>query len=1064
MNQGSAKYSNSYAAKCQVFQNTASYKNCKEPTATAYDHHEGTIKVTRAYTYFVVSRKACYNYVNCNARGAKKDAGFNYNIANEKCPISPRQCSTAVAAEKLNAGKGPFNYWNRRGEFIIKYDARDQSGNDAETLVFAMIMVDTVAPKLTLKSFLATNYIESCNYLNKAANWAKNDRRFWNLPENTLSWSDNYDGVTPMFSAMSSHTQRKHLRFVLSNGKYTVDSNKVSSGTVAFDSYLFTALSKSRQSIKFTISDFASIFGKNYADNTQTATSETDFTITVDDTVAPKVYLKNGRMHTASASKKDQRNAAASRTYRYTTGRCGSTKLASVSGNGAVACHNYNMQQKWGVRFNSRTVVRGADCAGWTSTGLYAAGNSRSCNKYNFDEQVECGMSAGWTDQGSQCADIRDSYVKCSSAHSKQYGYSAGYCVNQNYQGMHQTTTISATQSKNADYKQAIATISYAGSNSYNKVQNIANSQLPFRQHGASFVVKYTCKDQRGYSASKSRKVSIVDTLKPSLAITHLGEVKLTRAEATVATKTCISSTTTACRSNSDCSYTRRVNGREVSTGGVCSAKSYSGAKRCLETCRTQGGSKTTLGKTFKFGHANKGTSAEHKGFSKTIGTQSKGGVAWKYFNQANIDAFNQVSGNGEELQIMQHSAGFTGDMEYIEGITKKFQGFICFDICDGDITDKVTTKWMKHGTDCKNSNTAHPDAGNAGATFNTLKPGTYVLKYTCKDKAGHSVSKCRTVLNMDDTRPIITILEADRQTYEATRNDNYVDAGATCSDAVDGNISQDVEVSGDVVNLARVGDYEIKYDCQDSNNNKAATATRKVTVQDTTCPMCQIEDTPFDGTRKHNKQQTVTIEASFPYTDAGATAMDSLQGKFGVCTAWTSKSKVPETSSDKIVNVEKTGTYLITYRVMDSNGNWNDGANTGGCKNAQDGKAQPRAVRTVIVKDTLRPVIALKYGKKIIHTGSSLSDGKAKVVHDQKMMQQSANGVVSFTKESAGMNNGRPASYNFANSNFALMAESATTNSVNGWVIGAVASAVSGLALLGYSLRKAPVATSVPV
>merc|ERR1712072_1101445 len=105
----------------------------------------------------------------------------------------------------------------------------------------------------------------------------------------------------------------------------------------------------------------------------------------------------------------------------------------------------------------------------------------------------------------------------------------------------------------------------------------------------------------------------------------------------------------------------------------------------------------------------------------------------------------------------------------------------------------------------------AHPDAGNAGATFNTLKPGTYVLKYTCKDKAGHSVSKCRTVLNMDDTRPIITILEADRQTYEATRNDNYVDAGATCSDAVDGNISQDVEVSGDVVNLARVGDYEIK-------------------------------------------------------------------------------------------------------------------------------------------------------------------------------------------------------------------------------------------------------------
>merc|ERR1711990_777577 len=49
---------------------------------------------------------------------------------------------------------------------------------------------------------------------------------------------------------------------------------------------------------------------------------------------------------------------------------------------------------------------------------------------------------------------------------------------------------------------------------------------------------------------------------------------------------------------------------------------------------------------------------------------------------------------------------------------------------------------------------------------------------------------------------------------------------------------------------------------------------------------------------------------------------------------------------------------------------------------------------------------------------------------------------------------------------NMNLMAEQATTSSVNGWVVGAVGSAVTGLALLGYSLRKsaAPVATSVPV
>jgi len=42
-------------------------------------------------------------------------------------------------------------------------------------------------------------------------------------------------------------------------------------------------------------------------------------------------------------------------------------------------------------------------------------------------------------------------------------------------------------------------------------------------------------------------------------------------------------------------------------------------------------------------------------------------------------------------------------------------------------------------------------------------------------------------------------------------------------------------------------------------------------------------------------------------------------------------------------------------------------------------------------------------------------------------------------------------------------MAEQSESASVNGWVIGAVASAVTGLALLGFSSRKT-VVTTVPV
>merc|ERR1712031_32135 len=148
----------------------------------------------------------------------------------------------------------------------------------------------------------------------------------------------------------------------------------------------------------------------------------------------------------------------------------------------------------------------------------------------------------------------------------------------------------------------------------------------------------------------------------------------------------------------------------------------------------------------------------------------------------------------------------------------------------------------------------------DAGSEFNMLKPGTYYLKYECNDLADNKATACRTFVNVDKTRPVITVLQAANTnnnlwTVEASRDNNYVDAGATCSDMVDGNISQDVEVSGDVVNMAAVGTYKINYNCEDSAGQTAVTATRTVIVEDTTCPTCTVP----------GASQTITVEASFP-------------------------------------------------------------------------------------------------------------------------------------------------------------------------------------------------------
>lgn len=116
-----------------------------------------------------------------------------------------------------------------------------------------------------------------------------------------------------------------------------------------------------------------------------------------------------------------------------------------------------------------------------------------------------------------------------------------------------------------------------------------------------------------------------------------------------------------------------------------------------------------------------------------------------------------------------------------------------------------------------------------------------------------------------------------------------------------------------------------------------------------------------------------------------------------------------------KIAHAE-TGKYIVRYAVADKAGN----------VQCAVGK------RTVIVSDTLPPVIALKLNGKLIHTSGTKNLGNP--AFDAKVNPFLAEG---------------------------LMEEQ--TSSVNGWVIGAVASAVTGVALLGFASKSSTV-VSVPV
>merc|ERR1711981_486099 len=352
---------------------------------------------------------------------------------------------------------------------------------------------------------------------------------------------------------------------------------------------------------------------------------------------------------------------------------------------------------------------------------------------------------------------------------------------------------------------------------------------------------------------------------------------------------------------------------------------------------------------------------------------------------------------------------------------------------------------WQAGGTNLLD-NVGTTGTGSRWQKFPEWTAGSYSIKYQAEDAAGHTTSVCRDILNVDHTFPIIQILGSDQMTLEATHQGNYIDDGATCSDQVDGVISQNVEVSGDVVNLSKVGTYTITYNCKDSANNEAPAAQRTVVVAQTSCPKCTMY-----GKHRTNSFD-LTHEASFPYTDAGATCSDVIDGTVTtLCTTSNTGYSGSDNSADlcgqgsNLVDVDTTGEYIIEYRAINTVGLANDDGNCRGGPNEYK--------RTVDVVDTLKPVITLRYSNTIVANGQpGVSSEATKTTVDYPSAVGSPN---SWTTQGSFPDPGDA----HANGGLGLMAEQ-TTSAVNSWVIGAFASAVAGLALLGYSTRRTTVAT----
>jgi hypothetical protein len=194
---------------------------------------------------------------------------------------------------------------------------------------------------------------------------------------------------------------------------------------------------------------------------------------------------------------------------------------------------------------------------------------------------------------------------------------------------------------------------------------------------------------------------------------------------------------------------------------------------------------------------------------------------------------------------------------------------------------------------------------------------GSYTLTYSVSDAAGNAASQVtRTVNVVDTTPPTISVTGAVAMTIEV--GDDYMDAGASATDTLDGDLSGNIVASGSVDNTIP-GVYTITYNVSDATGNAASAAMRMVTVEDTTLPVISLIG-----------DEIVNLERGADYDDAGATASDNLDGDI-------SQNIIVTGTID--TNIE--GRQDLDFDVADSSGN-----------NATT------VTRIIIVDDTTPPTI----------------------------------------------------------------------------------------------------------
>jgi len=357
-------------------------------------------------------------------------------------------------------------------------------------------------------------------------------------------------------------------------------------------------------------------------------------------------------------------------------------------------------------------------------------------------------------------------------------------------------------------------------------------------------------------------------------------------------------------------------------------------------------------------------------------------------------------------------------------------QGAKCLDYVDGDLSSRVEV---------------------SGDVVNLAVPNTYVISYSCTDYGSQIGTSVRTVIVQDTSPPVLSFSSTQDDSFVVHEaGETYTDLGCTMTDTVDGTCVSgasgcNIVTHGNTVNHNQ--DYFMKTSCasidQTADGMYVISPTQGANLKRQTVA-CAFADGNVAITAQ---AQTVTAaktqaEATAHCVDTFATASAALSTTTLTATESTALGLV--LTLNAFASTETRTNFVCVFNTKTATDDAVDGKLTAAVDRVQHafahvgvwvikyvgtdnaGLTATDLLRTVMVKDTLPPIISLVHPNDSTNT---LYTGRDTV-----------NGVVIDSVSPS------------------LMAQA----SVNGYFVCAIASAVAGVALLGFSAKKTQ--TMVPV